>query len=126
MNVFGVKKKIKKKRKHLFARQPVLRRPFYGRRPDRLSCPPPTPKERDLQDDLNVIIFSDHGMTDISWTDKVIKLDNYINLRDLQQLKGRGPVMSLWPAPGKHSEVRRVGGGPSQRGTGVSVVGLYL
>ncbi|XP_005226062.1 glycerophosphocholine choline phosphodiesterase ENPP6 isoform X1 [Bos taurus] len=62
-------------------------------------------QERDLQDDLNVIIFSDHGMTDISWTDKVIKLDNYINLRDLQQLKGRGPVVSLWPAPGKHSEL---------------------
>ncbi|XP_061260133.1 glycerophosphocholine cholinephosphodiesterase ENPP6 isoform X4 [Bos javanicus] len=62
-------------------------------------------QERDLQDDLNVIIFSDHGMTDISWIDKVIELDNYINLRDLQQLKGRGPVVSLWPAPGKHSEM---------------------
>ena len=94
----------------------MLRQPFCGRCPDCLSCPPPTPKERELQDDLNVIIFSDHGMTDISWIDKVIELDNYINLRDLQQLKGRGPVMSLWPAPGKHSEVRRVGGGPSWGG----------
>ncbi|KAB0350768.1 hypothetical protein FD754_015625, partial [Muntiacus muntjak] len=62
-------------------------------------------KERELQDDLNIIIFSDHGMTDISWIDKVIELDNYINLRDLQQVKGRGPIMSLWPAPGKHSEI---------------------
>ncbi|KAI4529697.1 hypothetical protein MG293_020375 [Ovis ammon polii] len=62
-------------------------------------------QERELQDDLNVIIFSDHGMTDISWIDKVIELDNYISLRDLQQLKGRGPVVSLWPAPGKHSEI---------------------
>ncbi|OWK00249.1 hypothetical protein Celaphus_00019246, partial [Cervus elaphus hippelaphus] len=42
-------------------------------------------QERELQDDLNVIIFSDHGMTDISWIDKVIELYNYINLRDLQQ-----------------------------------------
>ncbi|KAF4026104.1 hypothetical protein G4228_018304 [Cervus hanglu yarkandensis] len=63
-------------------------------------------QERELQDDLNVIIFSDHGMTDISWIDKVIELYNYINLRDLQQVKGRGPIMSLWPAPGKHSENR--------------------
>ncbi|KAM9670703.1 glycerophosphocholine cholinephosphodiesterase ENPP6 isoform 2-T2 [Dama dama] len=62
-------------------------------------------QERELQDDLNVIIFSDHGMTDISWIDKVIELYNYINLRDLQQVKGRGPIMSLWPAPGKHSEI---------------------
>lgn len=80
--------------------------------------PPPPTKERELQDDLNVIIFSDHGMTDISWIDKVIELYNYINLRDLQQVKGRGPIMSLWPAPGKHSEVRRVGGGPSRGGRG--------
>ena len=79
----------------------------------------PLPKERELQDDLNVIVFSDHGMTDISWIDKVIELDNYISLHDLQQVKGRGPIMSLWPAPGKHSEVRRVGGRPSRGGGGV-------
>uniref|UniRef100_A0A8I5MX70 glycerophosphocholine cholinephosphodiesterase n=1 Tax=Papio anubis TaxID=9555 RepID=A0A8I5MX70_PAPAN len=47
-------------------------------------------QERGLQDRLNVIIFSDHGMTDIFWMDKVIELNKY---------------MSLWPAPGKHSEV---------------------
>ncbi|XP_017193911.1 glycerophosphocholine cholinephosphodiesterase ENPP6 isoform X2 [Oryctolagus cuniculus] len=62
-------------------------------------------QERGLQDDLNVIIFSDHGMTDIFWMDKVIELNQYISLGDLQQVKDRGPVVSLWPAPGKHSEV---------------------
>ncbi|XP_064129609.1 glycerophosphocholine cholinephosphodiesterase ENPP6 isoform X2 [Loxodonta africana] len=62
-------------------------------------------QERGLQDDLNVIIFSDHGMTDIFWMDKVIELNKYINVNDLQQMKDRGPVVSLWPAPGKHSEV---------------------
>ncbi|XP_067578130.1 glycerophosphocholine cholinephosphodiesterase ENPP6 isoform X1 [Pseudorca crassidens] len=62
-------------------------------------------QERELQDDLNVIIFSDHGMTDIFWMDKVIELDKYISLHDLQQVKDRGPVVSLWPAPGKHSEI---------------------
>ncbi|TKC51934.1 hypothetical protein EI555_021472 [Monodon monoceros] len=64
-------------------------------------------QERELQDDLNVIIFSDHGMTDIFWMDKVIELDKYISLHDLRQVKDRGPVVSLWPAPGKHSEARR-------------------
>ncbi|XP_060040782.1 glycerophosphocholine cholinephosphodiesterase ENPP6 isoform X3 [Erinaceus europaeus] len=62
-------------------------------------------QERGLQDNLNVIIFSDHGMTDIFWMDKVIELNQYISLGDVQQVKDRGPVVSLWPAPGKHSEV---------------------
>ncbi|XP_021080866.1 glycerophosphocholine cholinephosphodiesterase ENPP6 isoform X3 [Mesocricetus auratus] len=62
-------------------------------------------QERGLQDDLNVIIFSDHGMTDIFWMDKVIELGKYVSLDDLQQVKDRGPVVSLWPAPGKHSEI---------------------
>ncbi|XP_003823506.2 glycerophosphocholine cholinephosphodiesterase ENPP6 isoform X1 [Pan paniscus] len=62
-------------------------------------------QERGLQDRLNVIIFSDHGMTDIFWMDKVIELNKYISLNDLQQVKDRGPVVSLWPAPGKHSEI---------------------
>lgn len=64
------------------------------------------PQERELEDDLNVIIFSDHGMTDIFWMDKVIELNKYIDLNDLQQAKDRGPVVSLWPAPGKYSEAR--------------------
>ncbi|XP_073075281.1 glycerophosphocholine cholinephosphodiesterase ENPP6 isoform X1 [Manis javanica] len=62
-------------------------------------------QERALQDNLNVIIFSDHGMADIFWMDKVIELDKYISLNDLQQMKDRGPVVSLWPAPGRHTEV---------------------
>lgn len=70
------------------------------------DCSRPPPQERGLQDDLNVIIFSDHGMTDIFWMDKVIELSKYVSLDDLQQVKDRGPVVSLWPAPGKHSEAR--------------------
>lgn len=70
------------------------------------DCSHQPPQERGLQDDLNVIIFSDHGMTDIFWMDKVIELSKYVSLDDLQQVKDRGPVVSLWPAPGKHSEAR--------------------
>ncbi|XP_070264253.1 glycerophosphocholine cholinephosphodiesterase ENPP6 isoform X2 [Myotis yumanensis] len=62
-------------------------------------------QERELQDKLNVIIFSDHGMTDIFWKDKVIELKQHISLGDLQQVKDRGPLVSLWPAPGKHAEI---------------------
>nr|XP_044998420.1 glycerophosphocholine cholinephosphodiesterase ENPP6 [Jaculus jaculus] len=50
-------------------------------------------QERDLQDDLNVMIFSDHGMTDIFWMDNVIELNKYVTQDDLQQVKDRGPVI---------------------------------
>nr|XP_010951660.2 glycerophosphocholine cholinephosphodiesterase ENPP6 [Camelus bactrianus] len=46
-----------------------------------------------------------HSSPSVSMTDKVIELNKYISLRDLQQVKDRGPVVSLWPAPGKHSEI---------------------
>ncbi|XP_074849057.1 glycerophosphocholine cholinephosphodiesterase ENPP6 isoform X2 [Carettochelys insculpta] len=62
-------------------------------------------KDKRLQNDLNVILFSDHGMTDISWMDKVIELKNYINMTDIIQVKDRGPVVSLWPIAEKLTEV---------------------
>uniref|UniRef100_A0A5F8HKG9 glycerophosphocholine cholinephosphodiesterase n=1 Tax=Monodelphis domestica TaxID=13616 RepID=A0A5F8HKG9_MONDO len=62
-------------------------------------------QEWGLDYELNVILFSDHGMTDIFWMDKVIELKEHINLTDLLQMKDQGPVVSLWPAPGKYSEV---------------------
>ncbi|XP_053559847.1 glycerophosphocholine cholinephosphodiesterase ENPP6 isoform X2 [Bombina bombina] len=62
-------------------------------------------KDLGLQNDVNVILFSDHGMTDIFWLDKIIELNKYIDMKDLVQMKDRGPVVSLWPADGKHSKV---------------------
>ncbi|XP_029815290.1 ectonucleotide pyrophosphatase/phosphodiesterase family member 6 [Manacus vitellinus] len=62
-------------------------------------------KSKGLQNEVNVLLFSDHGMTDISWADKVIELNKYINMSDTIQMKDRGPVVSLWPAPEKHAEI---------------------
>ncbi|KAM8939443.1 glycerophosphocholine cholinephosphodiesterase ENPP6 [Pelodytes ibericus] len=62
-------------------------------------------REVGLQRDLNVILFSDHGMTDLSWMEKVIELRTYIDMNDIVQMKDRGAVVSLWPAEGKHSTV---------------------
>ncbi|XP_069832664.1 glycerophosphocholine cholinephosphodiesterase ENPP6 [Dendropsophus ebraccatus] len=62
-------------------------------------------RESGLKDEVNVIMFSDHGMTDIFWMDKVIELKNYIDYNDILQVKDRGPVVSLWPAEGKHTKV---------------------
>ncbi|KAL7981896.1 hypothetical protein Chor_000953 [Crotalus horridus] len=50
-------------------------------------------KDKNLQNDLNVVFFSDHGMTDIYWMDKVIELKNCINMSDVIKVKDRGPVI---------------------------------
>ncbi|XP_067838667.1 glycerophosphocholine cholinephosphodiesterase ENPP6 isoform X2 [Heptranchias perlo] len=62
-------------------------------------------KAEGLQKDLNVILFSDHGMTNISWMEKVIELDKYINMSDVLTMMDRGSVVSLWPKEGKLNEV---------------------
>lgn len=54
---------------------------------------------KDLEEDLNVIMFSDHGMTDIKWMDKIIELETYINMSSIIKMMDRGPVVSLWPKP---------------------------
>lgn len=50
-------------------------------------------------------MFSDHGMTDIKWMDKVIELNAYINMSNVTKMMDRGPVVSLWPKPGMLDEV---------------------
>ncbi|GCC26959.1 glycerophosphocholine cholinephosphodiesterase ENPP6 isoform X1 [Chiloscyllium punctatum] len=62
-------------------------------------------KELGLQNELNVILFSDHGMTDIFWTEKVIELDKYIKMSDVLNMMDRGPIVSLWPQEGKLNEL---------------------
>ncbi|XP_063806434.1 glycerophosphocholine cholinephosphodiesterase ENPP6 isoform X2 [Pseudophryne corroboree] len=62
-------------------------------------------RESGLKDSLNIILFSDHGMTDISWMEKLIDLRNYIDFNDILQMKDRGPVVSLWPVEDKLSKV---------------------
>ncbi|XP_072291692.1 glycerophosphocholine cholinephosphodiesterase ENPP6 [Eucyclogobius newberryi] len=61
--------------------------------------------EKGLQDKLNVLMFSDHGMTTIQWMDKVIELDKYINMSDITKMMDRGPVVSLWPLKDKLQQV---------------------
>ncbi|MBN3278625.1 ENPP6 phosphodiesterase, partial [Polyodon spathula] len=62
-------------------------------------------KAKNLQNDLNVILFSDHGMTELQWMEKVIELQTYINLTDLVKMVDSGPVVNLWPKEGKLDEV---------------------
>ncbi|XP_026872328.2 glycerophosphocholine cholinephosphodiesterase ENPP6 [Electrophorus electricus] len=64
-------------------------------------------KEKGMQDELNVIMFSDHGMTDINWMKKVIELELYINMSHIIKMMDRGPVVSLWPKSARFEEIYR-------------------
>lgn len=54
---------------------------------------------------LNIMLFSDHGMTKIQWMDKVIELDKYIKMSDIVKMMDRGSVVNLWPKDGRYQEV---------------------
>ncbi|KAM7417034.1 hypothetical protein PAMA_016918 [Pampus argenteus] len=62
-------------------------------------------KERNMVKELNIVLFSDHGMTKIQWMEKVIELDKYINMSDIIKMMDRGPVVSLWPKDYKYQQV---------------------
>ncbi|KAM4554930.1 glycerophosphocholine cholinephosphodiesterase ENPP6 [Odontesthes bonariensis] len=62
-------------------------------------------KELNMVNQLNVLLFSDHGMTKIQWMEKVIELDKHIHMSDIVKMMDRGPVVSLWPKDNKYQEV---------------------
>ncbi|XP_030001830.1 glycerophosphocholine cholinephosphodiesterase ENPP6 [Sphaeramia orbicularis] len=62
-------------------------------------------KEKNLANKLNIILFSDHGMTKIQWMDRVIELDKYISMSDIMKMMDRGPVVNLWPKSGSYQKV---------------------
>ena len=63
-------------------------------------------QEKNMVNQLNIMLFSDHGMTKIQWMEKVIELDQYINMSDIVKMMDRGPVVSLWPKDNKYQTVR--------------------
>ncbi|XP_034036831.1 glycerophosphocholine cholinephosphodiesterase ENPP6 [Thalassophryne amazonica] len=62
-------------------------------------------KEQGLEKHLNVVFFSDHGMTNIQWENKVIELEKYINSSDMVKVMDKGPVVSVWPKDNKYQEM---------------------
>nr|NP_001013545.1 glycerophosphocholine cholinephosphodiesterase ENPP6 precursor [Danio rerio]Q5BKW7.1 RecName: Full=Glycerophosphocholine cholinephosphodiesterase ENPP6; Short=GPC-Cpde; AltName: Full=Choline-specific glycerophosphodiester phosphodiesterase; AltName: Full=Ectonucleotide pyrophosphatase/phosphodiesterase family member 6; Short=E-NPP 6; Short=NPP-6; Flags: Precursor [Danio rerio]AAH90903.1 Ectonucleotide pyrophosphatase/phosphodiesterase 6 [Danio rerio]AAI65573.1 Enpp6 protein [Danio rerio] len=62
-------------------------------------------REKNMRDTINVVLFSDHGMTQLKWMEKIIELDNYINMSHIIKMMDRGPVVSLWPKQDKFEEI---------------------
>ncbi|MGB1375971.1 MAG: ectonucleotide pyrophosphatase/phosphodiesterase [Rhodothermales bacterium] len=54
---------------------------------------------RNLYDRVNIILVSDHGMSQLS-PDRVVSLDDYVNLDDLRYIDSN-PLIGIWPVEGK-------------------------
>lgn len=52
-------------------------------------------RDRGIEDDVNVIVVSDHGMIETS-RDRVIFIDDYIDL-DIAEAVDWNPILALWP-----------------------------
>ncbi|XP_008325942.3 glycerophosphocholine cholinephosphodiesterase ENPP6 [Cynoglossus semilaevis] len=62
-------------------------------------------KENHMEERLNIVLFSDHGMTNVQLMEKVIELDKFVNMSDVLKMMDRGAVVSVWPQDGKHREL---------------------
>ncbi|KAJ8306811.1 hypothetical protein KUTeg_014895 [Tegillarca granosa] len=61
-------------------------------------------KENNLENDVNVMIFSDHGMAEIS-TSRIINITGSINMADVNLILDIGATVNIWPAEGKLEKV---------------------
>lgn len=62
-------------------------------------------KRAGLYDDINLIVTSDHGMTQLS-SEKIIELDSYVS-RDLYTWVDKSPVVGIIPKEGKAQALKR-------------------
>ena len=55
-----------------------------------------------LKNDVNIVIFSDHGMINIS---KIVNITDAFNISDIKIIFQEPSYISIWPEEGKHDKV---------------------
>lgn len=60
-------------------------------------------EDRGLVDQVNIMVVSDHGMSQLS-PERVVAMDEYIDTDDVRYFDG-SPLIGLWPEEGKTQEV---------------------
>ena len=59
---------------------------------------------RSLRDSVNIVIFSDHGMAEISES-KSVDISEHLNTSDVKVFTDRGNMCNIWPHEGKLNKV---------------------
>lgn len=57
-----------------------------------------------MEDKVNIIIFSDHGMTEVSES-RTIDISDHIGSTDVEAVCDKGPICCIWPKEGKLDKV---------------------
>lgn len=57
----------------------------------------------DMEDDVNIMIFSDHGMTNVT---KTVNITDALDLEDIHVILPELPYVSIWPLEGKLEKVK--------------------
>jgi ectonucleotide pyrophosphatase/phosphodiesterase family protein 6 len=55
-----------------------------------------------LQDDVNIMIFSDHGMMNIS---KIVNITDILNISDIKIILPEPSIATIWPVEGQIEKV---------------------
>ncbi|KAL8568013.1 hypothetical protein ACOMHN_029188 [Nucella lapillus] len=61
--------------------------------------------EENKLNDVNIIVTSDHGMTDIDVNTRLLNLWNYVNQSMVERVPDSGTVTAILPAAGREAEV---------------------
>lgn len=63
-----------------------------------------TLEKKNILDSVNIMIFSDHGMTPISES-RVVDISPYVDMNDIDIMLEQGPNCYIWPKDGKLEKV---------------------
>lgn len=55
-----------------------------------------------LDDDVNIIVFSDHGMTNLS---QIVNITDALNMSDIKVIFQEPPYVTIWPEEGQLEKV---------------------
>lgn len=55
-----------------------------------------------LDDDVNIIVFSDHGMTNLS---QIVNITDALNMSDIKFIFQEPPYVTIWPEEGQLEKV---------------------
>lgn len=62
-------------------------------------------EEKNLSSKVNLVLTSDHGMTEIDFQKKRIEISSLVNLSDIIRKSDKGPLMHITPVEGKLESV---------------------
>lgn len=55
-----------------------------------------------LNDDVNIIVFSDHGMTNLT---QIVNITDVLNMSDIKVIFQEPPYVTIWPEEGQLEKV---------------------